>query len=87
MRVEQLRGSRHGLTAEERRARRLNDLLVSKDSVPELLLALRRHAPELGAVHRGTAVHRLAKAEDGATWLHSPGVVQLIEEVAAEVYT
>ncbi|CAE7747646.1 hypothetical protein AK812_SmicGene19832 [Symbiodinium microadriaticum] len=66
----------------ERRARRLNDLLVSKDSVPELLLALRRHAPELGAVHRGTALHRLAKAEDGATWLHSPGVVQLIQEAS-----
>ena len=31
--------------------------------MPELLLALRRHAPELGAVHRGTALHRLAKAE------------------------
>ena len=33
-----------------------------QESVADLLLALRRRAPELGAVHRGTALHRLAKA-------------------------
>mmetsp|Transcript_7741 Transcript_7741/g.17848 ORF Transcript_7741/g.17848 Transcript_7741/m.17848 type:complete len:89 (+) Transcript_7741:55-321(+) len=85
MRSEQLRGSRHGLTAEERSSRRLNDWLAEKATAPELLLAIQRRAAELSAVHYSTALHRFAKAEDGVQWLSSRAAAQLFQEVTSEV--
>lgn len=61
-----LRGSVHGLTAEQRQSRRLNDALASMQSAGEILNWCQRRQPQFGAVHLVTALHRVAKSPDGA---------------------
>jgi len=61
-----LRGSVRGLTLEQRQSRRLNDALAAQPSALELLSWHQRRHPQFNAVHLVTALHRIAKAPDGA---------------------
>ena len=80
--VRSLKGSLTGMPPAERQSRRFNDDIAGTDCAKEVLRKCVRHRTQFSAVHLVTALHRVAKAENGLYVTDEPVFTTLVEEVA-----